>query len=185
MNETQQHAREALSVLQKANDQGLPASYHGLLEPHLSGLLGLFLTIGDDWDQEQQASMNEVARVCNWDRSAYQLLRVPGVKWPPPASVNPDLAYMPDLCDRLRVALEGLAGEPDTDDNGGISPDSNLSAKALANHFGISHEALRQRLNRFRKKAFDGWMEVTEPKPNEPRYLYRVGAVQHIVDSLR
>ncbi len=66
-----------------------------------------------------------------------------------------------------------------------IDDDSHLSPAKLAEVFCIPPEALRLRLNRWRETNHEGWIENPDRKPREPKYLYRVGAVRHIIDELR
>ena len=55
----------------------------------------------------------------------------------------------------------------------------------LAEVFGVRRDALRKRLDRYRKHSFDGWEQNKDPRPREPRYLYRLQAVKTIVEDLR
>jgi hypothetical protein len=66
-----------------------------------------------------------------------------------------------------------------------LEKDAWRTATDLARLFGVEGDALRQRLNRWRKKNDGGWKEVTDRKPREPKYLYRDGAVRSIVGSLK
>lgn len=61
-----------------------------------------------------------------------------------------------------------------------------LSHTDLADRFELPHEALRKRLGGWRKKhaAGNDWKEVSERKPREPKYLYRLGAVLPIVNEM-
>ena len=117
MNKSELHARAALAVLEKylTPDEApvLPGNYHRLLAVKLTGLLTELLQ-GDTIDLDRRATMGEVAAVCGWDLPAILLLRGPGVKWPPPARVPPEIAHDATRCGRLRVALTALAGtEPE------------------------------------------------------------------------
>jgi len=55
----------------------------------------------------------------------------------------------------------------------------------LARHSGVDADALRQRLNRFRRRNARGWKEIDERGPHEPRFFYQLKSVQHILDDLR
>jgi len=47
-------------------------------------------------------------------------------------------------------------------------------------------DRLRKRLASWRKSNFDGgWIEVRDPKRNEPRYLYPVAKIQGIIDKVK
>ena len=63
--------------------------------------------------------------------------------------------------------------------------DSLLSPVGLAAAFGVNADALRTRLNRWRRRHHEGWIENTERGPREPRYLYGLGAVRHIIRALQ
>ena len=54
----------------------------------------------------------------------------------------------------------------------------------LADHFGVGGEALRKQLERWRKKHFDGWKVNTDRRPREPKHLYQLNSVQHIIDKM-
>jgi hypothetical protein len=66
-----------------------------------------------------------------------------------------------------------------------VDDESHCSPTKLAEVFGIPADALRSRLNRWRRTHHDGWVEVTDRGPREAKYLYRVGSVRHIIESLR
>jgi hypothetical protein len=73
----------------------------------------------------------------------------------------------------------------------GLPPDlsSALPDDAMMNHvdiaktLGIKREPLRKRLERWRKVNMDGWQQVTEPRRSEPRYVYRIGAIRHLLND--
>ena len=99
--------------------------------------------------------------------------------------LNTDSPHPPDW---LQVDLPDTGdGARQPDDGHGKSVDDNdamLGIGSLMKKFSVPQAkkgALEKRFERFRRKNFEGWQEVTEPKPNQPRYLYRVGAVRHIV----
>ena len=76
----------------------------------------------------------------------------------------------------------GKAGEPGE----AIDDDSHLSPVKLAKIFRVDAEPLRKRLGRWRRpNNYNGWIENQDRKPNEAKYLYRVGAVRHIIDNLK
>ncbi|NUQ10078.1 MAG: hypothetical protein HUU24_13565 [Phycisphaerae bacterium] len=62
-----------------------------------------------------------------------------------------------------------------------------LSPRALADAFGIPNkaDALRTRLNRWRKTNHNGWVENADRSGTEPKFTYHVGAVRHIVEALK
>jgi len=55
----------------------------------------------------------------------------------------------------------------------------------LAEVFSVGGDALRKRLDRYRKHNFDGWEQNKDRRPREPRYLYQLQAVKTIVEELR
>ncbi len=64
------------------------------------------------------------------------------------------------------------------------------SSTDLAKKHGLGKKkqmlALDARLSRWRKANPDGqWIEDTERKRNEPRFLYLESAVMHIIENLR
>jgi hypothetical protein len=80
----------------------------------------------------------------------------------PPRPISPTILQFPDL-----------------------QTDTLLSCAQLAKRFGVPAEPLRKRLERFQKESDEGWVEVENRRRNQPRYLYRVGAVRHLVSGLR
>lgn len=68
---------------------------------------------------------------------------------------------------------------------GTVNVDSHLGSRKLAEIFSVPPEPLRNRLKRWRAKNKEGWIEDTEHKPRDPKYLYRVGAVRHIVEGMK
>jgi len=61
------------------------------------------------------------------------------------------------------------------------------SATDLATEHGLPCEALRHRLQRWRKQNGQGWMEVSssERGPRDAQFLYRPDAVAEVVNSMR
>jgi len=66
----------------------------------------------------------------------------------------------------------------------GLDDDGWYTHSTLADHFGLAREALRKQLERWRKKHFDGWKENTDRRPREPKHLYQLSAVRHIIDKM-
>jgi len=53
----------------------------------------------------------------------------------------------------------------------------------LAKRFNLDRETARKRLDRWRSKNKGGdWIEATDKRPNEPKYLYRLSAVKHLFE---
>ncbi len=60
------------------------------------------------------------------------------------------------------------------------------SPRDLADKHSLPREALRKRLQRWRRNHADGWMEVSrsERKAHDPKFLYQPPAVQVIIDRM-
>jgi hypothetical protein len=77
------------------------------------------------------------------------------------------------------------------------APSSNIPSNAMldeqawypharfAEAFNVDREALRKRLDRYRKHNFDGWKANEDRRPREPGYLYQLRAVKTVVEELR
>ena len=66
-----------------------------------------------------------------------------------------------------------------------VDHEAYLTPRRLAESFGVPLEALRSRLNRWRRSNMsDGWMQAADPKRGEARILYRVGSVRPVIDEL-
>ena len=74
--------------------------------------------------------------------------------------------------------------ETDLPESSDVQPDAMLSCADLAATFRVHQERLRKRLERLRGKSDDGWREVQNRGPKDPKYLYRVGAVLSIIGEL-
>lgn len=58
------------------------------------------------------------------------------------------------------------------------------SCSQLADMYGLPTEALRKRLERWQKTNDRGWLEVTDRRQTDPRYLYRLDAVKPLLSRL-
>ena len=65
-----------------------------------------------------------------------------------------------------------------------LADDAMMNHVDIARALGLAAEALRRRLDRWRAKNGDGWQEITEPKRHEPKYVYRIGAVRHVLHNM-
>lgn len=74
---------------------------------------------------------------------------------------------------------------PEGHDAGAANEDSHLSPAKLAELFDVPGNALRKRLERWRASNHAGWIENPDRPANHPQFLYRVGAVKHIIDALK
>lgn len=54
----------------------------------------------------------------------------------------------------------------------------------LAEVLGVGGDALRKRLDRYRRSNLDGWKENEDRRPREPKYLYQLKRVRPIIDDL-
>ena len=77
-------------------------------------------------------------------------------------------------------ARMALAEKPPQDEEAAI-----FSPRQLAERFGVPHERLRKRLDRWRKSNLDGWVEDTNRSGQSAQYLYRVNAVRHIIEEVK
>jgi hypothetical protein len=77
------------------------------------------------------------------------------------------------------ILLLVMAASPEPRDDADL-----LSVAALAARYRLNAEALRKRLQRWQAGTMDGWVEVEDRARNQPRYLYRVGAVRHLFGGL-
>ena len=55
----------------------------------------------------------------------------------------------------------------------------------MARLFEVPPNSLENRLKRYRRGHSDGWQEIEDAKPNEPRYLYQLSAVSPIIEDLQ
>ncbi len=62
-----------------------------------------------------------------------------------------------------------------------------MTCRQLAEEFGITRQldALRKRLERWRKGNDAGWSQISDATSREAKYVYEVKAVQPIIDSLK
>jgi len=96
---------------------------------------------------------------------------------------------------RIADAAELLEGSEEAASNRGPQdndPGLLLSVSGLAARLGIreddakTRDALRKRVEAWRGKSPDGgWIEVQDPKPNEPRYLYPLGKVWPFIKGMK
>jgi hypothetical protein len=63
--------------------------------------------------------------------------------------------------------------------------DAHFTCKDLAKKHGVSPEALRKRLDRFRKNSMNGWKEVENPHSREARFIFSEKHVRPIIEDLK
>lgn len=84
--------------------------------------------------------------------------------------------------------LGGLAG--DVNNPAPVPAAGYLGGRELADAFGIPKancQAFLKRLERFRRTSGDCWQEISNPKPNSPRYLFQTSSplVRKIAEEYR
>jgi len=92
-----------------------------------------------------------------------------GDKWPVPKDTDGDSAC---------TAPAGNSALP-------VDDSAWYTHAALANAFGVDSEALRKRLDRYRKNNLDGWEKKQDSRPREAKYLYKMAAVRPLIEDLR
>jgi hypothetical protein len=101
---------------------------------------------------------------------------------PKPIQLAPEPANVPSipLTERSETAPSADAAKQSAPE----SPAGFLGGEALANALGIhatQRETFLRQLNRWReskKLDDDCWIEASDPKPNSPRYLYRIDSLK-------
>ena len=74
-------------------------------------------------------------------------------------------------------AAAGAYGE-----RGPIPDKAMLSARELANHYGLPVNRVQTRLRRWRGENHRGWNETDLPGVREPKFLYEFGRVKHVLE---
>jgi len=97
--------------------------------------------------------------------------------------------------DKQRLALSPSAKQGETaSESSNKRPESEqprpdgpemLSSPDLADRYNVNPEALRKRLERWMPTHQEDWKEITDRRPREPKYLYRVFAVLPIIKELQ
>ncbi len=110
--------------------------------------------------------------------------------------------WLADVLSETKKAPPAAPGKPDEDpagDAGAVSTkltveDNNkvkvltnakLSPCELANKHGVNVGALRKRLERWRFGHDSGYIEVSNPAKNEPKYLFDESAVMSVINNLK
>jgi hypothetical protein len=94
-----------------------------------------------------------------------------------------------DGCGSVETAMKGQGGEAGDDPPAAVHPpaatgdDPLLTHVELANRYNVQREATRKRLDRWRSVNDAGWIEATDIRPNEPKYLYRLSAVRNLFEQ--
>jgi len=66
-----------------------------------------------------------------------------------------------------------------------IENQARLSARELAELYKVSYDFLRKRLERWRLTHDEGYINDSNAKSRASRFVYRVGAIKHIIQSLK
>lgn len=66
-----------------------------------------------------------------------------------------------------------------------LADDAWMTHSDIAKYHEVDAESLRKRLERFRARNHNGWKEVEDRSPREPKYLFRYGDVKAIVVELQ
>ncbi len=86
-----------------------------------------------------------------------------------------------------RIEAAALAGDNRMGkDDRALSPQhAKLSPRDLAEKHNVNYDALRKRLDRWRYEHDSGYVEVSNPAKNEPKYLFDESAVLPVIEELR
>jgi hypothetical protein len=84
------------------------------------------------------------------------------------------------LCVPAELRKSELAGDP----LAMLDDEREMAPTEIAVALSLESEALRKRLERWRGGAADGFTEVANPKPRQPRFKYRISAVRHILAEM-
>jgi hypothetical protein len=92
-----------------------------------------------------------------------------------------DEAYLRKVLDAINDVVrwcEVKQGQPP-------SGNAKLSPRELASKHGVDAGALRKRLDRWRYEHDAGYIEVSNPAKNEPKYLYDESAVMPVIEAMK
>ena len=79
---------------------------------------------------------------------------------------------------------ETLQSEDETPPGAPTAPTGMLSSKELAEYYGLGPERVRKALGQYRIGHDEAWIEVTERRPREPKYLYDPKAVAALLERM-
>ncbi len=91
------------------------------------------------------------------------------------------LSELPDICEASADLVDIFLEEESPPEDGWFS------CRQLASRFRVDYEALRKRLDRYRRRNPDCYRELepSERRVRESRYLYRLKSVLEVVQSLQ
>ena len=165
--------------------------FRGSVRTRVYALLKLLPKLADQSDDERQQTtlraavqaLNSVARTWGADGRdiRYRLLILAGEGKKEQAELCAKLARLGERLSPLGERLAGSQGPEKAACLSGLPDDAMMNSRDLASRLDLPHEPLRKNLDRWRKENSDGWQETTEPRKGEPHYLYRVGAIRHLL----
>lgn len=79
----------------------------------------------------------------------------------------------------------GVKGDAEGESIGEKDDEAMLSAPRLAARFGVNPEALRKKLERWRTQHDEGWSDVQNRATKSPKYLYKLGSVRAVIESMK
>lgn len=94
--------------------------------------------------------------------------------------------YVADLFavrDAVKTKDADAGNQPASGTENATGDDPLLTHVELAARYNLEREAARKKLDRWRSKNSNGWIEATDTRPNEPKYLYRLSAVESLFGS--
>lgn len=126
------------------------------------------------YEQDTQAQEKAVYKYLNGPQfSEIKNARRTAAKPDAVKQVNIDNTAEPE-----QTKVEKTNLQSDTDQN------ARLSHTELASKYHLDPEAVRKRLDRWRRKNIDGWDEVTERKSRKSKYLYCLSSVKQILENM-
>lgn len=159
--------------------------------------IGIFNHISaNDWMRWLMPTLlQRAANVATWICAVPGLPTVAGVDYGLLARACNDFAF--DLTDpkaEQRIASDSAVLGANFDEM--VQPKVNQSVNLaeqgiwqtyvdIAENYGVSQDALRKRLSIWRESNLEGWQEVSDAKPREPKHLYLLSAILPIVNDMK
>jgi hypothetical protein len=121
---------------------------------------------------------NELQAQIAWEAARLALAEQAAGEKAEARAATPSKASAPEASPPLEL-VEPVKWPTDSDNS------ALLAYSDIASRAGVAADALRKRLDRWRREnpseAGRGWMEVPDPGPRQPKHVYRVGAVRHLI----
>lgn len=99
------------------------------------------------------------------------------------AKVRMDILALRGMFERSLSELLAVESEQKDKQSQGLS--GWLTPGELAETHGLPLDALRKRLERYRKKTMDGWKETGNRKSREARFVFNVEMARPIIDAMK